>query len=178
MANIVLVTGGARSGKSAYALARAEEIEGRRCFVATCEVLDAEMAERVEKHCRERDSRLWETVEEPLAIASLVEGGDYDIYLIDCLTLWVNNVMAAFESRGESCGEEQIAGEITALIERAANLQGTVLIVSNEVGMGIVPGNALARKYRDLVGICNRLIGEAASEVVLVSCGIPLHIKQ
>jgi len=178
MAHIVLVTGGARSGKSDYALTRAEQIDGRRCFIATCEVLDEEMAERVGKHRRDRDSNLWTTVEEPRGVATLLEEGGYDTYLIDCLTLWVSNTMAEHASQEESCGEEQIAGEITSVIEAARKQDGTVVIVTNEVGMGIVPENALARKYRDLIGVCNRMIGAAAAEVVLVSCGIPLHIKK
>lgn len=177
MAEIVLVTGGARSGKSDYALDRAEQIDGRKCFVATCEVLDQEMAERVRKHRLDRDVSLWATIEETLAVASVISRNEYDVYLLDCLTLWVSNVMADYEQRGAVCGEEAIADEITSIIEKGLKLKGTVIIVSNEVGMGIVPDNALARRYRDLVGLCNRMVAAAAAEVVLVSCGIPLHIK-
>lgn len=177
MAEIVLVTGGARSGKSDYALDRAEQIDGRKCFVATCEVLDQEMAERVRKHRLDRDYSLWATIEETLAVASVISRNEYDVYLLDCLTLWVSNVMADYEQRGAVCGEEAIADEITSIIEKGLKLKGTVIIVSNEVGMGIVPDNALARRYRDLVGLCNRMVAAAAAEVVLVSCGIPLHIK-
>lgn len=178
MAEIVLVTGGARSGKSDYALNRAEQIGGSKCFVATCEVLDQEMAERVRKHRQDRDGSLWTTVEETLAVASVIGRNKYDVYLIDCLTLWISNVMAEFEQRGAVCGEVAIAEEITSIIDNALELSGTVVVVSNEVGMGIVPDNALARKYRDLVGLCNRMVAAAAAEVVLVSCGIPLHIKK
>lgn len=177
MAEIVLVTGGARSGKSDYALDRAEQIDGRKCFIATCEVLDQEMAERVRKHRLDRDVSLWATIEETLAVASVISRNEYDVYLLDCLTLWVSNVMADYEQRGAVCGEEAIADEITSIIENGLKLKGTVIIVSNEVGMGIVPDNALARRYRDLVGLCNRMVAAAAAEVVLVSCGIPLHIK-
>lgn len=178
MAQIILVIGGARSGKSDFALQRAEQIDGRKCFVATCEIRDQEMADRVRKHRAERDAHLWSTIEEPLDVVSVIGSNSHDVYLVDCLTLWVSNVMAAYEQRGELCDETAIAREIKSILDRSLNMKGTVVIVSNEVGMGIVPDNALARRYRDLVGLCNKLVAAAAGEVVLVSCGLPIHIKQ
>lgn len=178
MAEIILVTGGARSGKSDFALERAEQIAGERCFVATCEVRDQEMAERVEKHRQGRDEEFWATREEPLDIASIISGNEFGVYLIDCLTLWVSNTLADYERQGRECGEREIADEMQAVIEAARALTGTVIFVTNEVGMGIVPDNALARRYRDLVGLCNKMVAAAAGEVVLVSCGLPIHIKK
>ncbi len=178
MADLVLVTGGARSGKSDYAMKRAEQIPGPRCFVATCEVRDREMAERVRKHRQQRDTAAWTTIEEPLDVAAVIERHDFEVYLVDCLTLWVSNVMAEYDRRGAVCGEDEIAVEMGAVIACAGETKGTVVVVSNEVGMGIVPDNELARRYRDLVGVCNKMVAAAAAEVVLVSCGLPLHIKQ
>lgn len=178
MAEVILVTGGARSGKSDYALKRAELVDGSKCFVATCEVLDKEMAERVRKHRLDRDQKIWTTQEEPLDVASVIGRSEFDVYLVDCLTLWVSNTMADYQQRDLVCGEDEIAAEVQTIIGNARNINGTIIIVSNEVGMGIVPDNKLARRYRDLTGLCNKLVAACATEVVLVSCGLPLHLKQ
>ncbi len=178
MGDIIVVVGGTRSGKSAFALRRADEFSGSRCFVATCPVTDAEMADRIERHQRERDAALWSTIEEPLEIAQFLRCDSYDVYLIDCLTLWVSNQMMRCDGSGVSCDEAFIEAEMRVLTEAAAAIEATVLLVTGEVGLGIVPDNRLARRYRDLVGICNRLAAEAAGEVVLVSCGLPLYLKK
>ncbi len=178
MGAVIVVVGGTRSGKSEYAMQRATEMEGSRCFVATCPVTDNEMAERIDKHRRKRDSGTWSTIEEPLEIERIVRQNVYDIYLIDCLTLWVSNQMMHCESSGRTCDEQFIESEMRALLETVSTIEATVIFVSGEVGLGIVPDNRLARRYRDLVGICNRLAAQAAREAVLISCGLPIYLKK
>lgn len=178
MSTLILVTGGARSGKSSYALERCESIPGSRCFVATCPVIDPEMDERINAHKLEREGRGWHSIEEETSLAQLFTRlSGYETVLIDCLTLWVNNLMYQAELEGRVFSEKEIQGEAEKLVLAMETFQGTVCLVTNEVGMGIVPDNALARKYRDLVGSCNRYLAKKADEVILVSCGIPLPLK-
>jgi adenosylcobinamide kinase/adenosylcobinamide-phosphate guanylyltransferase len=179
MGRLILVTGGARSGKSTYALERAEEISQDRSFLATCPVLDGEMRQRIEKHRREREGRGWRCCEEEISIAArIAEIATVGVVLVDCLTLWINNLLFAAEEAGEVFAEAEIRSNVDSLLAAIGAYPGTVILVTNEVGMGIVPDNALARHYRDLVGTCNRLIAAAADEVVLVSCGLSLFLKK
>lgn len=179
MAKIILVTGGARSGKSSYALQRAESVSTRRLFVATCPKIDSEMSERVRRHQQERDGRGWVTIESETDLAAIFTNqvAGYEVVLIDCLTLWINNVLFSAEGQGMGIDDQRIGTLCQEWLEAAAHFSGTVICVTNEVGLGIVPDNTLARKYRDLVGTCNQTVGKAADEVILVTCGIPLHIK-
>lgn len=178
MNRFMVITGGARSGKSGYALERCEELGGTRCFVATCPVIDPEMDERIAAHRQERRGRGWDCHEEEVELAELLPGlHDYDVVLIDCLTLWVNNLMYRAEQMGKVFGEQEMALEAAALARAIDGFLGTVCLVTNEVGLGVVPDNPLARKYRDLVGSCNRYLAKKAHEVILVSCGIPLTLK-
>jgi adenosylcobinamide kinase/adenosylcobinamide-phosphate guanylyltransferase len=179
MGNFILVTGGARSGKSSYALERTERISDRRCFVATCPVIDPEMDDRILAHKKEREGRGWDSIEEETDLVQVINSliGDNSVVLIDCLTLWVNNLMYLADNAGKTFGEAEMrcaAGELVAAINA---FTGSVCCVTNEVGLGIVPDNPLARKYRDLVGSCNRILADKADEVILVSCGIPLSLK-
>ena len=178
MAKIILITGGARSGKSSFALQKAEEIEGRHCFVATCPVLDKEMAERIERHRKERSKQIWDTVEEPVCLDEVLSRASHDVYLVDCLTLWINNHLETCERENIDCTESFIGDATERLLTAIETVEATVIFVTNEVGLGIVPSNALARRYRDLVGLCNRLVAAAAAEVVLVSCGLPIFLKK
>jgi len=178
MARLILITGGARSGKSSYALSVAEKISEKRIFIATCPHLDSEMSVRIKRHTEERRGRGWQTIEEEIQLDHLfprrVKG--MDVILIDCITLWVNNILYTF---GEENVDDCRIKELCSLwLEKMTEYQGTVICVTNEVGMGVVPENSLARKYRDLVGTCNQLLGRMADEVILVSCGIPLSIKK
>jgi len=179
MGNIILVTGGARSGKSSFALKLAENVGTRRLFVATCPNLDEEMNDRVDRHKREREGRGWDTAEIETDLQSLfpVIAADYEVVLIDCITLWVNNLLYEAEKNGNLLADAEVRQECDTWLTPIKNFDGTVICVTNEVGLGIVPDNKTARLYRDLVGTCNQTIGRVAEEVVLVSCGVPLYIK-
>jgi adenosylcobinamide kinase / adenosylcobinamide-phosphate guanylyltransferase len=170
MQKIVIVLGGARSGKSYYALAEASLIKGKKAFIATAEPLDDEMYIRIENHKKERGND-WDTYEEPLQIAPLISRikGKYDAILIDCLTLWVSNIMHA----GFDIAEE--TGKLVSAISTSS--PAPIYIISNEVGLGLVPESPLGRSYRDNLGHVNRQVAQAASDVIFMVAGIPLKIK-
>lgn len=179
MGYLILVTGGGRSGKSDYARLLAEALPGPRVFVATCPVVDDETAERIRRHRLERAETLWDTVEEPLNPARAIrEASRHNVVLIDCLTLWINNILYYALQEGTDINEDLIAARAVELADACAETQGTVIVVTNEVGCGIVPEDKITRLYRDLVGRCNRIMAGHADEVTLVSCGIPLHLKK
>ncbi len=167
---IVFVIGGAKSGKSSFALAKAGELPGMKAYIATAEPLDAEMKERIRLHQEERGSD-WRTFEEPVKISRVLKeiGGGFSGAVIDCLTLWVTNLLLRTEDP-----EEEIDAFLSALGD--GNLP-PLFIVSNEVGMGIVPDNALSRRFRDLAGRLNQKMANRADTVYLVTAGIPLRIK-
>ena len=165
---IILITGGARSGKSTRAEARAREFPGRPIYIATAEALDAEMRERIAKH-RARRGSAWLERETPLQlVAALDETDGGGARLVDCLTLWLTNLMLA------DCEWEK---EASALVETLARQKSPVVLVTNEVGLGIVPDNALARRFRDAAGILNQMIARAAVEVEFVVAGMPMRVK-
>ncbi|MBI3515019.1 MAG: bifunctional adenosylcobinamide kinase/adenosylcobinamide-phosphate guanylyltransferase [Proteobacteria bacterium] len=167
---LTLVVGGARSGKSAYAEALIVPGNGTSgLYLATAEPGDAEMGERIAHHRARRGAR-WTTVEEPLELASALERqarADRPI-LVDCLTLWLSNLMHAGRDAGAATG---------ALLESLPHLAGPVVFVANEVGLGIVPDNALARRFRDEAGRLNQAVAAACQHVVLVAAGLPLILK-
>jgi adenosylcobinamide kinase/adenosylcobinamide-phosphate guanylyltransferase len=178
MKGIHLVTGGSRSGKSAYAQALAEALPGPRAYIATCPIIDAETAERVKRHRKARDVAAWETIEEPVDLAGAIGGAAaYRVLLVDCLTLWVNNLLYEAEQRGETFTEEAMAERSRELIAACRAFPGTVIFVTNELGMGIVPADEATRRFRDCAGRCNQLIAAAAAEVTLAVSGIPLRLK-
>jgi adenosylcobinamide kinase/adenosylcobinamide-phosphate guanylyltransferase len=179
MGRIILITGGSRSGKSEYARTLAESLPGRRAFIATCPPVDEETRERIRKHREARSKSQWDTVEEPIDLSGAIrDAADYDILLVDCLTLWVSNLMYAAERQGEEITEETIARRCDDLTAACDDHSGSVILVTNEVGMGIVPENAVARRFRDLAGRCNQLVAAKAGEVTLLACGLPLNLKQ
>ena len=178
MGNLILVTGGGRSGKSAYAQGRAEAMQGPRAFVATCPVIDAEMSDRVRRHQLARSAQDWRTIEEPLDLAAGILCAKAEpVVLIDCLTLWVNNILYAAEQQNELVSEYDIAVRCKPLLEAARSHGGNIIFVTNEVGLGLVPETALGRRFRDLAGRANQIVASACDEVVLVICGQPLKIK-
>lgn len=178
MGRLILVTGGARSGKSAHALRLAEALPAPRAFIATCRPRDEEMRRRAERHRRARAGRGWRTVEEPLDLAGAVRGAaDCPAVLADCLTLWVSNLLEDAAAAGRELGEDHAAELCAPLLAAAREHPGAVILVTNEVGLGIVPESALARRFRDLAGRCNQLLAAAADEAVLTVCGLPLALK-
>ncbi|CAG0908024.1 unnamed protein product [Cyprideis torosa] len=172
--------GGSRSGKSSYAQKWAEELGAEeKIFVATSPHLDEEMSERIARHRLEREGRGWDTVEEQRDISRVIEQSHgADVLLIDCLTLWVNNILYTAEQRGEQFSEDAMLAHCEDVIRSAQAHPGTLLFVSNEVGSGIIPGNQQTRLYRDLVGRCNQVFAQGAHEVVLVTCGLPQVLKK
>jgi adenosylcobinamide kinase/adenosylcobinamide-phosphate guanylyltransferase len=174
LSSLIFITGGARSGKSSLALQLAKESGGKVAFVATARSGDQEMAERILIHKRSRPKE-WTTVEEPADIPSaLALARGHDVVIIDCLTLLLSNLMLEGNRFGET---DQILDKIEALAQASRSFDGTVIVVSNEVGMGIVPENELARKFRDTSGRANQIMAEAADEVYICLSGIPVKIK-
>jgi adenosylcobinamide kinase/adenosylcobinamide-phosphate guanylyltransferase len=169
----LFVLGGCRSGKSSFALDRAQKFSGdSKVFIATCIPQDDEMKHRVMRHQEER-SRNWHTVEAPVDLPEAIvdSGNEADLILVDCLTLWINNLLM------ENHDSDQILDEVQNLTRAVASVACPVILVSNEVGTGIVPENKLARLYRDLVGSTNQAVAECADQVIWVAAGIPVTIK-
>ena len=169
---IIFITGGARSGKSAFAEQLACGLPGKRTYLATAQALDQEMAARIEKHKQDRGAA-WDTYEEPLAVSELLRklSGRYEVALLDCLTLWLSNVMA------HSDGDGAVISRSDDLAAALQEFKGACIVVSNEVGLGIVPDNPLARKFRDCAGVLNQKIAQIADEVYFTASGIPMKIK-
>ena len=166
---IDFVLGGARSGKTRLALARAEASGLAPVYIATATAADAEMAARVAAHRAERGPG-WTTLEEPLELAGALAraAAPKRILLVDCLTLWLSNLMFA---------ERDIEAETAALVAALRQLAGPAILVSNEGGLGIVPENALARRFRDEQGRLNQAVAAAADRVTFVAAGLPLILK-
>ena len=164
-----LILGGARSGKSRHAEVLASAIEGSRIYIATARPGDAEMAARIAAH-RERRGEEWTTMEEALHLPEAIAQASHrdNIILVDCLTLWLSNLLLA---------ERDCDTAITNLIDVLEDRPGHVIMVSNEVGLGIVPENELARRFRDIAGMANQRVAEICDEVVLVTAGLPLVLK-
>lgn len=186
---VIFIVGGAKSGKSKFAIELAEnyihsenivknKTQGKvkKSYIATAQALDDEMKERIEKHKKER-SLGWDTFEEPLNISVLLKElkEQYSVILIDCITLWLSNL---FLSTSQKDIIKQSIDEFVDVLNIYRAQKSTVLfIVSNEVGMGIVPDNKLARKFRDEAGALNQKISTLANEVYFVLSGIPIKIK-
>jgi adenosylcobinamide kinase/adenosylcobinamide-phosphate guanylyltransferase len=176
--DLVLITGGSRSGKSALAQRLAEVLSAPRTFVATCPLYDdPELEERVRRHRAARAGAGWATVEEELAVAATLRRADGGVQVVDCLTLWVSNLMRQAERAGAEFGEDAVVAEARDLAAAAGDRDGVTIVVTNEVAMGIVPENPLARAYRDLVGRANQTVAAVADIAVLTVCGLPLILK-
>ena len=173
---LIFILGGARRGKSAYALTLAESMAGKRLYLATAQALDKEMGEKIKKHKRERGSN-WVTIEEPIHVADVVRGNKkHDVILLDCLTLWLSNLITNYELRITNL-DLQIAKQIASLISACKKTKANIIVVSNEVGLGIVPDNPLARQFRDIAGVANQKMAQAADEVYFVTVGISMRMK-
>jgi adenosylcobinamide kinase/adenosylcobinamide-phosphate guanylyltransferase len=170
MAEHVLVLGGARSGKTGFAEKLAMRAGERPLYLATAQALDDEMRERVKLHQQQRHKR-FATHEEPLNLAGALEAAaaDHDVVLVDCLTLWITNLIVAGRN---------VAGAVDELVALLPRLSSTsVILVSNEVGWGIVPDNAMGRMFRDLAGSTHQRLAEICSDVHLVVAGLPMTLK-
>jgi adenosylcobinamide kinase / adenosylcobinamide-phosphate guanylyltransferase len=166
---LTLVLGGARSGKSRYAERLVEESGLAPVYLATAEALDDEMAARIAEHRARRDTS-WRTVEEPLDLtgALLRECAPARVVLVDCLTLWLSNLMTA---------DRPVRSEMARLVELLPTLPGSLILVSNEVGLGVVPTAAMARAFIDHAGWLHQRIAERADVVVFMAAGLPFHLK-
>lgn len=167
---VTLLLGGARSGKSRHGERLVESQDGLCVYLATAEAGDREMAERIRLH-RERRGARWHTVEAPLDLADSLarEAGPGRAVLVDCLTLWLSNLMGA---------GRDIAGAFEQLLGSLAGLGGPVVFISNEVGLGLHPANALGRAFIDHAGRLHQELGAAAQSVIFVAAGLPLVLKQ
>ncbi len=166
---LTLVLGGARSGKSRHAEALIEAAAASALYVATAQALDDEMAERIRRHRQRRGAR-WATVEEPLDLARclIAESQDGRPVLVDCLTLWLSNLLLA---------SRDVDAATTSLLDALPRLSAPAVLVANEVGLGIVPENPLARAFRDHAGRLNQAIAAQADRVVFLAAGLPLVLK-
>jgi|Deesub1362A_J573_1020465.scaffolds.fasta_scaffold00066_112 adenosylcobinamide kinase/adenosylcobinamide-phosphate guanylyltransferase len=169
---ILLVTGACRSGKSKWARRWAEDKGVFRVFVATAVAGDEEMEARIRAHKKERGAG-WRTVEEPLRVPEAVEreGPHADVVVVDCLTLWLSNLLL------EGMEDSEILGRVSRLAEVLQGISASAAVVTNEVGWGIVPENPLGRRFRDLAGGANQIMARTAHRVVLMVAGIPVPIK-
>ena len=164
---LTFVLGGARSGKSRFAESLIATVPPPWIYVATAEAIDAEMAERIAAH-RARRGTSWQTIEAPRDLAAVLAASEKGPVLVDCLTLWLSNVLLA---------ESDIEAEIKRLEETLAASTTPIVLVANEVGYGIVPDYPLGRRFRDLQGVLNQRMASCADRVVLVVAGLPLAIK-
>ncbi len=179
MGQLILILGGARSGKSAYAERLAHERGGTVLFVATATAGDGEMAQRIAAHRADRPAA-WPTLEAPTGVAAAVAAADFsaDTILFDCVTLLVSNLLLEHEAAGEAAIGQAIEAEIAALLAQIDAVGVTWIVVSNEVGMGLVPPYPLGRAYRDLLGRVNARLAARADRAYLLVAGLPLDLKR
>jgi len=174
-----LVTGGSRSGKSGFALETAKRFGGPRTFLATAQAHDHEMKQRIEAHRRSRPAG-WSVVEEPADVVNAlrtvlaVSGPVAGVVIVDCVTIWISNLILKYEAFGEA----DAAAKALELADAANGSPAGVIVVTNEVGSGIVPDNPLARRFRDCAGRANQVLAREATEVHLCVSGIPISIKR
>ncbi len=182
MGRLILVTGGARSGKSRFAQERAAMLQatagGTVAFLATGQRVDEEMDARIDRHQRDRPAD-WETVEAPLGaeqrIAELVQ--NHTVVLLDCLTLLVSNVLWEAREAAPDVIEERVRKAAASLCAGARAGDATVIVVTNEVGMGLHPDHPIGRLFRDVAGRANQIVAAEAEEVVFMVCGLPMRVK-
>jgi adenosylcobinamide kinase/adenosylcobinamide-phosphate guanylyltransferase len=175
MKKTILIIGGARSGKSRFAQELARKLGGRVLFVATAEAGDEEMSQRIEEHRQKRPAN-WRTLEASSHVGKRIkqEIGEAQVVIVDCMTLLVSNI---FSQHGDQDLEKQVTAEIKELIECLKNIDASFVMVSNEVGLGLVPNSRVGRLYRDLLGKANQMLASHADEVYLMVAGLPMKIK-
>ena len=172
MKETILVIGGCRSGKSSHALHLADQIPGQKIFIATCMPQDKEMEQRMLRHRQQRSS-VWKTFEVPFFLPETIhkKGTKGHVILVDCLTLWINNLIL------DNDEPENIDNDIQNLAQSIEKAECPVILVSNEVGTGIVPENKLARLFRDITGFTNQKVAACVNRVIWMVAGIPVKIK-
>ena len=173
MSRITLITGGARSGKSSFALSLGLQNYSKRAFLATAVPFDREMQERIARHREERGHE-FHTIEEPVVLSRALAGlpAGTEVAVVDCLTVWLGNLYHHFED-----AEEKVRRQVDAFVDHLDRPVCDLILVTNEVGWGIVPENPLARSFRDMAGYINRRVAAKAACVYLLCCGIPLTLK-
>jgi adenosylcobinamide kinase/adenosylcobinamide-phosphate guanylyltransferase len=169
---LIFVTGGCRSGKSHFALDYANRHFSKKLYLATCEVLDEEMALRVADHKKLRGPE-WKTIEEPINVVGKISQyeGKVEVILLDCMTLWLSNLLLKVNE------DLKVIDEVNRLVNSVKQGQISMILVSNEVGMGIVPSEPLGRRFRDFLGIANQRIADVADKVIFMISGIPIFLK-
>lgn len=177
MADIFFITGGCRSGKSSYSEKLALSLPGPHIYLATSPSLDDDMKARITRHKNDRLGKGWQTIEEEINIAQELSKNYGTTILIDCLTLWINNLMWQAEQNNREISEDEMISKAEELIEVCHELSGNVVIVSNETGLGIMPINRQARIFADLSGRCNQIIAKAAKKVTFMVSGLPMELK-
>jgi adenosylcobinamide kinase/adenosylcobinamide-phosphate guanylyltransferase len=169
--SLILIGGGVRSGKSAFAIELARKLGQRRAFFATAEAKDGEMRERIERHQIERGND-FVTIEEPLALTKVLHGiANIDVVLIDCLTLWLSNMVV------RDCSVSHVEQEVEKLVDVIGKSSFSTIVVTNEVGMGIVPESALGRLFRDLAGHTHQRLASQAERIYLAALGVILRLR-
>lgn len=173
MSRIILITGGARCGKSSFALSLALREYSKRVFIATAVPFDEEMKDRISRHREERGDQ-FETIEEPVELSQTLSElpGDTEVAVVDCLTVWLGNIYYRFKDT-----EKEVRMQVDTFLDHLNNPICDLILVTNEVGWGIVPENPLARSFRDMAGYLNRRVAEKAKIVHVLYCGIPLTLK-
>jgi len=172
MKRAIFILGGVRSGKSSYAIELAKGLGENVVFIATCVHPDLEMKERIKMHKRKRPGH-WGLIEEGKDLTSVIDKlkNGYEVIVIDCIGLWLSNLL------GENFKNREIEGMIKGLVKGISKIKTNIIVVSNEVGCGIVPDNPLARRFIDLLGFANQMLAKEACEVILMQGGIPIKIK-
>ncbi len=173
MPSVTLITGGARSGKSSFALSLGLQNYSKRAFIATAVPFDQEMKERVSRHREERGDQ-FHTIEEPIELPRVLTDlpGGTEVAVVDCLTVWLGNLYHHFQSEGK-----KVEVQVEAFLDHLDHPLCDLILVTNEVGWGIVPENPLARSFRDMAGYFNRRVAQKAAYAYLLCCGIPLTLK-
>ena len=170
--NSILITGGCRSGKSNHALSLGNSLQGKKVFLATAQARDHEMEHRIEKHKKDRGDD-WQTVEEPISLLNtlMAEGMSADVIIIDCLTLWISNLLEA------GINANEISNHCEQLARLCNEIDSNVITITNEVGSGIIPISPLGREFQDVAGSCNQIFARIFNEVICMISGIPVLIK-
>ncbi len=168
----ILITGGMRSGKSSYALQLANQIKGEKAFIATAQSTDDDMKARIERHKEER-SNVYQTIEEPIYLSKALDAlrRSANVIVIDCLTLWMSNLLFASQK------DVDVECEISLFVTRLQQTQADIIIVTNEVGLGIIADNKLSRDFTEKLGFLNQKIAKVCDDVVLMVCGCPQMAK-